>query len=189
VDLKDISGGISITDLTFSDFKIELMEYMKSNRKLLDDAPNGMYAVTTIDEAIRDTVKPGVIFTLKQIKGREQSKEQNPLFPYYMVYMTDDGEVKLSFLHAKKILDYYKKLCSGKNEVLRELVTEFNSQTDDGKKMGHFSELLGTAIENLVGKKQEIGVVSLFTKGGTTMQKSFFDGIEDFELVTFLVLK
>ena len=189
VDLEDISGGISITDLTFNDFKVELMEYMKSNRKLLDDAPFGMYAVTKIDEAIRDTVKPGVIFTLKQIKGKEQSKEQNPLFPYYMVYITDDGEVKLSFLQAKKILDYCKKLCSGKNEILRELVNEFNAKTDDGKKMRHYSELLGAAIENLVGKKQEIGVASLFSKGGTTMQKSFFDGIEDFELVTFLVLK
>ena len=29
VDLEDISGGISITDLTFNDFKIDLMEYMK----------------------------------------------------------------------------------------------------------------------------------------------------------------
>ena len=189
VDLEEISGGISITDLTFNDFKIELMEYMKNNRKLLDDAPNGMYAVTQIDEAISDTVKPGVIFTLKQIKGNEQSKEQNPLFPYYMVYITDDGEVKLSFLHAKKILDYFKKLCSGKNQILKDLVAEFNTQTEDGRKMGHYSGLLGTAIENLVGKKQEIGVASLFSKGGTTMQKSFFDGIEDFELVTFVVLK
>ena len=189
VDLEDISGGISITDLTFNDFKIELMEYMKNNRKLLDDAPFGMYAVTQIDEVISDTVKPGVIFTLKQVKGREQSKEQNPLFPYYMVYITDDGEVRLSFLHAKKILDYFKKLCSGKDEILKDLVAEFNTQTDDGRKMGPYSELLGNAIENLIGKKQDIGVASLFSKGGTTMQKEFFDGMEDFELVTFLVLK
>lgn len=189
VDLEDISGGISITDLTFNDFKIELMEYMKSNRKLLDDAPFGMYAVAKIDEDISDTVKPGVIFTLKQVKGREQSKEQNPLFPYYMVYITDDGEVKLSFLHAKKILDYFKKLCSGKDEIIKDLVEQFNTQTDDGRKMGHYSGLLGAAIENLIGKKQEIGVASLFSKGGTTMQKELFDGIEDFELVTFIVLK
>lgn len=189
VDLEDISGGISITDLTFNDFKIELMEYMKTGRKLLDDAPSGMYAIAKIDEAVSDIVKPGVIFTLRQIKGNEQSKEQNPLFPYYMVYITDDGEVKLSYLHAKKILDYYKKLCSGNDEILKDLVEEFNRQTDDGRKMGHYSGLLGNAIENLIGKKQEVGVASLFSKGGTSMQKSFFDGIEDFELVTFLVVK
>ncbi|WP_434565240.1 helicase-related protein [Thermoanaerobacterium thermosaccharolyticum] len=189
VDLEDISGGISITDLTFNDFKIELMEYMKKNRKLLDEAPNGMYAVAKIDESVKDTIKPGVIFTLRQVKGKQQSKEQNPLFPYYMVYIADDGEVKLSFLHAKKILDFYKKLCSGKNEVLKELVEEFNKETNDGRKMKHYSDLLEASIENILGKKQEIGVASLFSKGGTTMPKRTFDGIEDFELITFLVIK
>lgn len=189
VDLEDISGAISITDLTFNDFKIELMEYMKTNRKALDEAPNGMYAVAKIDESVSDIVKPGVIFTLRQVKGKEQSKEQNPLFPYYMVYISDDGEVQLSFLHAKKILDYYKKLCSGKGEVLKELVEEFNKETNDGRKMEHYSDLLEASIENLIGKKQDIGVGSLFSKGGTTMQKSLFDGFEDFELITFLVLK
>lgn len=189
VDLEDISGAISITDLTFNDFKIELMEYMKTKRKALDEAPNGMYAVTKIDESISDIVKPGVIFTLRQVKGKDQSKEQNPLFPYYMVYITDDGEVQLSFLHAKKILDYYKKLCSGKGEVLKELVEEFNKETNDGRNMKHYSDLLEASIENLIGKKQDIGVASLFSKGGTTMQRSLFDGIEDFELITFLVLK
>lgn len=189
VDLEDISGGISITDLTFNDFKIDLMSYMANNRKLLDDAPNGMYAITKIDDVLCDTVKPGVIFTLKQLKGTEQTKEQNALFPYYLIYITDDGEVKLSFLHAKKILDYYKKLCSGQNEIIKDLVSEFNIQTENGRKMNRYSDLLETAIKNLIGKKQEIGVASLFSKGGTMMQKSFFDGMEDFELVTFLILK
>lgn len=189
VDLEDISGAISITDLTFNDFKIELMEYMKTKRKALDEAPNGMYAVSKIDESISDIVKPGVIFTLRQVKGKDQSKEQNPLFPYYMVYITDDGEVQLSFLNAKKILDYYKKLCLGKGEVLKELVEEFNKETNDGRRMKHYSDLLEASIENIIGKKQDIGISSLFSKGGTTMQKSLFDGIEDFELITFLVLK
>ena len=189
VDLEEISGGISITDLTFNDFKIDLMEYMKHNRKLLDDAPTGLYAVAEIDEGLRDTVQSGVIFTLRQIRGIEQTKEQNALFPYYMVYITDDGEVKLSFLHAKKVLDYYKKFCSGKKEVFAELVAEFNCETDDGHNMKHYSDLLERAIQNLIGKKQEIGVASLFSRGGTTLQASFYDGIEDFELITFLVLK
>lgn len=189
VDLEDISGGISITDLTFNDFKIDLMEYMKTNRKKLDDAPTGLYSITDIDENIREAVKPGVIFTLRQIQGIEQTKEQNSLFPYYMVYITEDGEVKLSFLHAKKVLDYLKKLCSGKNEVLTELVDEFNRETDEGHNMKHYSNLLEAAIEELIGKEQEIGVASLFNRGGTTLQKSFYDGIEDFELVTFLILR
>lgn len=189
VDLEDISGGISITDLTFNDFKSDLMEYMKTHRKELDAAPAGLYAVAEIDESLRDTVKPGVIFTLRQVKGRAQTREQNALFPYYLVYVTEDGEVKMTFLHAKQILDNYKKLCSGKSEVLADLVAQFNAETDDGSNMKRYSALLNTAVENLIGKKQEIGVASLFSKGGTTLQKEFYDGLEDFELVTFLVLR
>jgi len=189
VDLEDISGAISITDLTFNDFKIELMEYMKTKRKILDEAPSGMYAIARIHESINDMVKPGVIFTLRQVKGKEQSKEQNPLFPYYMVYITDKGDVQFSFLNAKKILDIYKKLCSGKNEILKDLVEEFNTKTYDGRKMEHYSDLLEISIENLIGRKREIGVASLFSKGGTTMQQNLFDGIADFELITFLVIK
>jgi hypothetical protein len=106
-----------------------------------------------------------------------------------MVYVTDDGVVQLSFLHGKKILDYYKKLCSGKKAVLAELVAEFNQETDDGHDMKHYSNLLEAAILKLVGRKQEIGVASLFKKGGTALQNVLFDGMDDFELITFLVLK
>src|SRR5665648_718725 len=189
VDLEDISGGISITDLTFNDFKVELMDYMKHSRKLLDEAPFGMYAVTKIEDELRDIVKPGVIFTLRQIKGQAQTKEQNALFPYYTVYISEDGEIKLNFLHAKKVLDYYKKLCSGQSEVIMDLVKGYNEETEDGRNMGKYSNLLEIAIKNLIGKKQEVGVAGLFSKGGGILQTTFFDGIEDFELVTFLILK
>lgn len=189
IDLEDISGGISITDLTFNDFKIDLMEYMKEHRKELAKAPMGMYAVTKIDESLRDSISPGVIFTLRQVNGMQQTKEQNSLFPYYMIYISEDGQVKLNFLHGKKILDIYKKLCSGKSSVLMDLVEQFNVETENGMKMGKYSDLLAQAIENLIGKKQEVGVASLFSKGGTTLQINYYDGIEDFELVTFLVLK
>lgn len=188
VDLEDISGGISITDLTLNDFKIDLMGYMKDNRKLLDEAPNGMYAVVEISDSLRDEIKPGVIFTLRQIKGYDQTKEQNALFPYYMVYVTDDG-IKLSFIHSKKILDYYKKLCSGCSEIYRELINDFNRETQDGLNMKRYSDLLENSVQNLIGRKLEIGVASLFSKGGTTIQKELFDGMEDFELITFVVLK
>jgi len=189
VDLEDISGGISITDLTFNDFKADLMGAMKQDRKQLHNAPNGMYAVTTIPDSIKDVVKPGVIFTLKQTKGSKQTTEQNPQFPYYMAYVTKDGEVKLNFIHAKKILDIYKKLCKGQNEVLSDLAQQFNNQTDDGCNMNEYTKLLQQAIKNLIGKKQEVGVASLFSKGGGIINNENFDGIEDFELITFLVIK
>ena len=189
VDLEDIAGGISITDLTFNDFKIDLMEYMKHSRKELEQTPNGMYAVTTPDDMQRDIIKPGVIFTLKQIKGYEQTKELNALSPYFMGYIADDGEVRYSYLHVKKQLDFYKKLCSGSNVVAHDLVKAFNMETNDGRNMKKYSALLETAIENIIGKKEEQGVASLFSKGGTTLQRSLFSGLEEFELVTFLIIK
>jgi ERCC4-related helicase len=190
VDLEDISGGISITDLTMNDFKMDLMEYMKDNRDKLDKAPMGMYAISSVqDETLKNQVKPGVIFTLKQVNQFARPEENNSLYPYYMVYAYDDGSVKYSYIHTKKILDFYKKLCSGNKEVLKDLVGIFNEETNEGKNMDKYSKLLKDAIENIIGKKEEKGVASLFSKGGTTIQKSLFTGIEDFELITFLIVK
>jgi len=189
INLEDISSGISITDLTFNDFKIDLMEYLKHNQKELEEAPSGIYSIVNIDDSLRDVVKPGVIFTLRQVKGFGKTKDQNPLFPFFMTYITDDGEVKLSYLHVKKILDYYKKLCLGEKDVLIDLVNEFNTETSDGRDMKKYSDLLSSSIESILGKKEEIGVNSLFHKGGTSPVKNSRTGFEEFELITFLILK
>ncbi|WP_425447857.1 helicase-related protein [Dethiothermospora halolimnae] len=190
IDLEDISGGISITDLTMNDFKMDLMEYMKENKNKLEKAPMGMYAISTVeDESLKKNIKPGVIFTLKQVTELAKPQEHNPLYPYYMVYIYDDGTVRFNYLHTKKILDFYKKLCSGKEEVLYDLAEHFNSETKEGRHMGKYSELLEDAINNIIGKTEEKGVASLFSKGGTTLQKSLFSGIEDFELISFLIIK
>ena len=189
VDLEDIAGNISITDLTFNDFKVDLMDYMKTHRKELDKAPMGMYAIAEIPDTLKDTLSPGVIFTLKQVEGKEQTKEQNAFYPHYLAYVSDDGEVKMNFVHSKKILDNFKKLCRGKKDVLTELAAEFNKATDDGRDMGVYSELLSNAVDNLIDKKQEVGIASLFSKGGGIIDTETFDGIEDFELVSFLILK
>ena len=189
VDLEDISGGISITDLTFNDFKIDLMEYMKEHEEELANAPSGLYAIARISDNLRDVVDPGVIFVLRQIKGARQTKEQNPLFPYYLAYITDDGQVQANFLQGKQVLDYLKKFCSGQNTVAKDLAEVFNKETKHGRYMDRYSDLLQQTIEDLIGKKQEVGVASLFSKGGTATPQNFDDGMADFELVAFLVLK
>ena len=189
VDLEDISGGISITDLTFNDFKIDLMEYMKEHEAELANAPSGLYALAHISDNLRDAVKPGVIFVLRQIKGARQTKEQNALFPYYLAYITDEGEVQANFLQGKQVLDYLKKFCSGQKTVAKDLAEVFNRETKHGRYMDRYSALLQKTIEDLIGKKQEVGVASLFSKGGTAVPQNVDDGMADFELVTFLILK
>ena len=189
MDLEDISGNISITDLTLNDFKIDLMEYMKTHRDELDNAPTGMYAIVNLEDNLKDELKPGVIYTLKQVK-EVKNKEQNVLAPYYMVHIAFDGEIKYSFMQSKKLMDFYKKLCVGKSEVLSELVKQFNEETKDGCDMTQYSQLLKSAIENIVGKKEEAGVASLFSAGGTNFYKSSnSSNSQDFELVSFLIIK
>ncbi|WP_299523736.1 helicase-related protein [uncultured Methanobrevibacter sp.] len=184
IDLEDISDAISITDLTFNDFKIELMEYMKEHKKELANSPSGIYSIVPAEE-----FEPGVIFLLRQVKGVKESKDKNALTPYYLVYITEDEEVKLNYIQSKKILDCYQKLCSGKKDVFKNLVESFDMETDNGKQMDKYSQLLKESIENIIGKKQETGVKSLFTKGGTSPVKNNIDGLEEFELITFLILK
>lgn len=184
IDLEDVSDAISITDLTFNDFKIELMEYMKEHRKELDNAPFGIYSIVPAEE-----FEPGVIFLLRQVKGVKESKDKNALTPYYLVYISEDEEVKLNYIQSKKILDYYQKLCSGKKEVFRNLVESFDRETDNGRQMDKYSQLLKESIEKIIGKKQETGVRSLFTKGGTSPVKNNIEGLEEFELISFLILK
>lgn len=189
VDLEDISCGISITDFTMNDFKMDLMEYMKEHQKALKNAPLGMYAIVNIPEEMKSTIEPGVIFTVRQVSHVSDTIEQNPLYPHYMIYLNQEGRVKYNYVNTKRILDYYKKLCSGQNEVLSELVSVFNNETNNGQEMSTYSSLLGEAIENIVGKKEEVGVASLFSKGGTTLQKNLFSNMESFELISFLIIK
>lgn len=185
-DLEDIAGGISITDLTINDFKIDLTRYMAKYKDKLNSAPYGIYALSTSDD---DEIKPGVIFTLKQVERRNNLKNNNALYPYYMAYVYDDGTVKFNYLNIKKILDVYKKLCLGKNEVNNELVKKFNLETRNGKDMSKYSSLLEKAIKNIIGKNSEKGSVSLFSKGGTVTKNSLLLEVDDFELISFLIIK
>lgn len=185
VDLEDIGGGISITDLTFNDFKMDLVNYMKNNKEILEKAPTGMYAVTksNIEEAER-----GVIFCLKQINEEIKPSEFNTLNPYFLVYVKESGEVLLNFIQSKKILDIYKKVCLGENTLFPDLISEFNRETNNAKDMSKFTNFLEKTVENIVGKEEEKGLDSLFSFGETVLNNSV-QNMDDFELISFLVIK
>ena len=184
-DIEDINGNISITDLSFNDFKMDLVNYMKNHKELLEKAPTGMYAIakSNIDEAVR-----GVIFCLKKINQNIKPSEYNTLNPYFFVYIKDDGEILLNFIQSKKILDIYKKVCSGQNELYTELIKEFNQETNNAKDMKKFTNFLEKTVENIVGKEEEKGIESLFSFDKTTLSKSV-QNMDDFELISFLVIK
>jgi hypothetical protein len=188
VDLDDVSDGISITDFTLNDFKIDLRQHLKDNEKEYAKAPTGVYSIVKIDEELKEDLDPGVIFLLKPTNQEFEGEEKNPLNPYFLVYVSEDGEIKFNYTHAKKIMDNYKKICSGKNKIYENLVHDFNKETKNGKKMDKYNALLKIAIEAIIGKIDETEVDSLFTPGETLVPHNF-TGLEDFELITFLILK
>ena len=56
-------------------------------------------------------------------------------------------------------------------------------------KMEKYSKLLGKAIESIISVKEEQDLNSLFKAGGTSISKEKIKGLEDFELIGFLVIK
>ncbi|MGI6767946.1 MAG: helicase-related protein [Bacilli bacterium] len=189
VDLEDLSGGISITDLTLDEFILSLENYMKANPNLLETYPTGIYGVTSINEKLKEDIAPGVIFCLKQKNFSENEKSQNSLYPYHLIYVKEDNSVLIKNSNPKKILDIYKAICSGKNEIIKELVKEFNKETKNGNKMDKYTDMLETAIFDIKGYVEEKGVKSLFRFGKSTILDNKVTGLDDFELVTFLVVK
>ncbi len=191
VDLEDIAGTISITDLTMNDFKMDLAEYMKTNQVTLEKAPLGMYAIAPKERA-EDGLAPGIILTLKQTQSsKAESREVNALHPYYLVYITEAGEIKYTYLQGKYILDVFKKLCHGDDTVHHDLVAAFDRETNQSRDMSKYSDLLKKAIEHMVGKKQEDGLQNLFGSVGKTSIASdtALSALDDFELISFLIIR
>ncbi|WP_459934143.1 helicase-related protein [Fundidesulfovibrio butyratiphilus] len=188
VDLEDISGGVSITDMTLNDFKMDLSAYMKGHADSLEKAPTGLYAVTSLDADLKeDGLEPGVVFCLKNI-GKNMDDEDYALAPHYLVYVTDNGEVRFGYTQAKKVLDVLKKQSMGRTEPDQDAIARMNSQTKNGRDMNHYRNLLEQAVNGIVGKSEGKGVESLFSRGGTNLTKDSFHGMDDFEVVSYLIV-
>lgn len=192
VDLEDIAGGVSITDMTLSDFRMDLSDYMKRNMQMLDAAPDGFYGALTLDSDLkRDGLKPGVIFCLRNIRSDKhavQVDENYPLAPYFMVYVTDDAKVELNFTQSKKVLDLMKKQAFLSDGLDMSAIEHVNTKTKNGAHMEHYQHLLAVAVDSIAGKSEEKGVQSLFAKGGTVLTATSSQGIEDFAVVTYLII-
>ena len=184
VDIEDMSSGISIMDLGLNEFRLDLLEYVK-NHGDLDKKPKGMHAVVPAT----DELPEGVVFILKNINNSVNIDNQNRIHPFYMVYIGMDGKVVCDYLNPKKMLDDIRLLCRGKKEPIKDLCQRFNEETDDGRDMTEMSELLSEAINSIIDCKEESDIDSLFLAGGTSALMSAVSGLDDFELICFLVVK
>ncbi len=184
VNVEDMSGGISIMDLGLNEFRLDLLEYVKHNNAI-ETKPKGLHAVVPATGEL----KKGVIFVLKNINSKVNINNKNRLHPFYLVYIGIDGDIICDYLNPKKLLDYMRLLCRGQSEPYTELCNAFNKETKDGKNMDEISALLSEAITSIIDVKADTDIDSLFTAGGTTTLMSEIKGIDDFELICFLVAK
>lgn len=184
VDIEDMSTGISIMDLGLNEFRLDLLEYIK-NHGDMDTKPKGLHAVVSSSEELPE----GVIFVLKNVNNSVNIDNQNRIHPFYMVYIGMDGEIICDYLNPKQLLDDIRLLCRGKKEPIVDLCQKFNEETNDGKDMQELSNLLRETIYSIIDTKEESDIDSLFTVGGTSALISVVSGLDDFELISFLVVK
>lgn len=184
VDIEDMSTGVNIMDLGLNEFRLDLLDYIKTHKDL-DKKPNGLHAVVPST----DELPEGVIFVLKNINKNINIDQQNRIHPFYMVYIGVDGEIICDYLNPKKLLDNLRYLCRGKNKPIKEVYSIFNEETDNGRNMSEMSELLSEAINSIIDCKEESDIDSLFSAGGTSALMSTVSGLDDFELICFLVVK
>ena len=186
VDIEEMGSGVSITDLGLNDFRMDLVNYINQHGSL-ESVPNGMHSVCKKDE--EKGIHSGVIFVLKNINSDVNIDNTNQLHPFYLVYISEDGEVISNHLEVKNTLDILRSISKGKDAPIEEVYEPFNEETNDGKNIEKYSALLNHAIESILNVKDEKDVDSLFTAGGTTALINNIKGLEDFELITFVVVK
>jgi hypothetical protein len=170
----------------------------------LKNAPFGLYAVVpsaqhplgvkqydTLHGTLRDILKPGVVLCLKQRGATTQGESVNPLQPYFLVYVRDDGTVRYNYVHAKQVLEMYRMLCAGREEAYEQLCRLFDSETDNGADMGRYNELIekaATAIATLFRKRAGVKLTS--DRSALLIPDSQqASSPDDFDLVTWLVIK
>jgi hypothetical protein len=184
IDLEDLREGVSITDLGLNDFRIDLANYIKTYGTS-SNIPEGLHAVVQSTELL----KPGVVFVLKNVNSDININKLNRLHPYYLVYIKSSGELLLNHIDSKKILDAMRMLCKGKTEPIENLCKELSTETDEYHDMDAYSLLLKQSIGTILRTEEEKEVLSLFKSGGTTALKDKFKGIEDFKLISFLIVR
>jgi hypothetical protein len=184
IDLEDLREGVSITDLGLNDFRVDLANFIKETGEL-NDIPEGIHAVVKSSAIL----PRGALFVLKNINTSVNIDKLNRLHPYYLVYMKEDGDLHLSHVEPKKILDAMRMLCKGKKEPLIDLCEVISKETDNYHEMTKYSSILKQSIKAILNKEDEKEIHSLFRSGGTTALADKLKGIEDFKLVTFLIVQ
>ena len=186
IDLEDMDGSVSITDMTLNDFRMDLSGFMQDNMHELERSPSGFFAAVSKS---MDEIVPGAIFCLRDINSKVELDPNYGLAPYYMVYVAEDGNIIYNHRQSKKSLDIFKKLGTMNKVIDAAAVQSLNDATRNGKDMGAYQFMLEAAIQSVVEKTTEAGVASLFSRGGTSLTQDHFSGLEDFAVISYLIIR
>lgn len=190
IELEDLKTGVSITDLGLNDFRMDLLNYVKAHGEL-DRSPNGLHAIVPANPELG--LQPGVFFTLRNrntgVNPPAHLPQHNRLHPYYLIYINNNGEVVHDHTEVKRLLDLARSCCKGQAEPIADACHRFNKATADGRRMQPYSDLLNKAIRSMIEVKEEKDLDSLFTGGKTTALTHTISGLDDFELIAFLVIQ
>ena len=185
VDIEEMNTGVSIMDLGLNEFRLDLLEYIKHNHDI-EHTPYGLHAVVNAS----DECPQGVVYVLKNRNNGVNIDRKNRLHPFYMVYIREnDGEVVINHLQPKELLDRLRLLCKGKAEPELDLCRTFNANTCDGKNMNAYSQLLSKAITSIIDVKEQSDIDSFLSGVQGALFIEQVKGLDDFELICFLVIK
>jgi SNF2 family DNA or RNA helicase len=184
VDIEDMQNCVSIMDLGLNEFRLDLLEYVKNNENL-DKVPFGLHAVVKGNE----NTPNGTIFVLKNRNANINSQRKNQLHPFYMVYVRDDSVVHIDHLQPKKLLDAFRQLSKGKSEPDNELCAKINIDTNDGRNMRHYSDLLNFAVNSIVNIDENDSLDKFLSGNQISFAANTIEGLDDFELVCFVTVK
>lgn len=184
VDIEEMGSGVSIMDIGLNEFRQDLLAYISSHSDL-DQLPFGMHALLQQ----REEGKEGVVFVLKNLNNSVDGSSQNRLHPFYMVYISSEGVVLCNHLQPKQLLDQLRLHCKGESQPNQELCAQFNRETKEGRDMEHYSELLQKAITSMIQVKERVDVNQFLIGGSIDFGSNEFKGLDDFELISFFVIR
>ncbi|WP_204369116.1 C-terminal helicase domain-containing protein [Methylocucumis oryzae] len=204
LDLEDMDEGLSLTDFTMDDFRIELAGFLDTHKRHLHNSPLGLYTIVPapggdyaehygshhFSEAEKNIIKPGVIFCLKQKQDTDGNSAINPLSPYFLAYIWTDGTVRYNYTQAKAILEIYRVLCQGVVSPYEPLCELFNSETDYCENMADYTNLLKTAADEIISVFKKRSAHKLTSERGALIapMKQQLENLNQFELVTWLIV-
>ena len=190
LDLEDFSESVALTEFSLDDFRLDLAKYIEQSRQKLAKEPIGLYAVTSHTWSAYDVTKPGVIFCLRHTGTTPEGQTINPLQPFYLVYVRDDGTARFGFAQPKQILEIYRELCLGRSAPDETLCSLFDRETRDGADMHRYSDLLGAAVLDIERRFRGRSIDRLLAGRDALLvaENQRTQGMEDFELVTWLVI-